>query len=143
MELNQVKRMAADVFGVGVNKIRIKDNEKAVQAMTKDDVRSLIKQGAITKVPARGVSRFRAKKLAKQKKKGLRRGSGTRRGTLKSRAGKKKEWVRKIRALRRELKANRDKMDPLLYRKLYDMSKGGYFRSKAHLRTYIEERTKK
>jgi large subunit ribosomal protein L19e len=135
--------MAANVMGVGIHKVKIKDAEKAVQAMTNDDIRSLVKQGVIVKKRVRGVSRVRARKIAVQKKKGRRRGPGKVKSSLKARVGKKTVWMRKVRALRRELRSNRANLEPGLYRKLYNMTKGGYFRSKAHLRNYIEERTKK
>ena len=38
MELNQVKGLAAKVLGIGKTKIRIKNAEKASQAMTREDV---------------------------------------------------------------------------------------------------------
>ncbi|MEM0372595.1 MAG: 50S ribosomal protein L19e [archaeon] len=76
MDLKQVKRMAADVMKVGVSKIRINKPEEAVQAMTKDDVRTLIGKRAIEVREFRSPSRGRARKIAAQKKKGRRKGRG-------------------------------------------------------------------
>jgi large subunit ribosomal protein L19e len=139
MELNQVKRLAAAVLKIGESRVRIKDREKAGQAMTRDDVRSLIKQGKIIVTPVFGISKVRARKLKAQKKKGLRRGRGTRKGSKKSRTPRKKLWMRKVRALRRKLTKTKPELKPRAYRKLYNMIKGGYFRDKGHLALYITE----
>ncbi len=139
MELNQVKRLAAAVLKIGESRVRIKDREKAGQAMTRDDVRSLIKQGKIIVKPVFGISKVRARKLKAQKKKGLRSGRGTRKGSKKSRTPRKKLWMRKVRALRRKLTKTKPELKPRAYRKLYNMIKGGYFRDKGHLSLYIEE----
>lgn len=139
MDLNQVKKLAAKVVGVGVTKIKIKDREKASQAMTRDDVRSLLKQGKIIVKAKKGVSRVRARKIKLQKKKGLRKGPGTRKGGKKARMPKKEKWMRKVRGLRRKLKSLRTTLKPGAYRKLYNMIKGGYFRDKGHLELYVKE----
>lgn len=140
MELNQVKRLAAAVLKIGESRVRIKDREKASQAMTRDDVRSLIKQGKIIVKPVFGISKVRARKLRKQKKKGLRMGRGTRKGSKKSRTPRKELWMRKVRALRRALTKTKSELNPGAYRKLYNMIKGGYFRDKGHLSLYIKEK---
>ena len=139
MELNQVKRLAAAVLKIGESRVRIKDREKAGQAMTRDDVRALIKQGKIIVKPVFGISKVRARKLKAQKKKGLRSGRGTRKGSKKSRTPRKKLWMRKVRALRRKLTKTKPELKPGAYRKLYNMIKGGYFRDKGHLSLYITE----
>jgi len=50
MEITQIKRMAASVLKCGISRIRIKDAKEALQAMTKDDVRGLIKRGIVVKL---------------------------------------------------------------------------------------------
>ena len=139
MELNQVKKLASKVLGIGVSRIRIKDREKAGQAMTRDDVRSLVKQGKIIIKPKFGVSKVRARKTKIQKKKGLRRGSGARKGGKKARTPRKELWMRRVRGLRRKLKLLKPELKPGTYRQLYNMIKGGYFRDKGHLTLYIKE----
>jgi large subunit ribosomal protein L19e len=140
MDLNQVKKLAAKVSGVGETKIRIRDREKAAQAMTRDDVRALIKQGKIEALPKVGVSKFRARKIKAQKKKGRQRGHGTRRGAKKARTPRKQIWMTKVRALRRKLVSIRPELKEGAYRTLYNMIKGGYFRDKGHLMLYVKER---
>jgi large subunit ribosomal protein L19e len=50
-------------------------------------------------------------------------------------------WMKKIRALRsllRELRENKT-IDVSAYRKLYAKAKGGEYRSRAHLKSHIEQ----
>ena len=134
-----MKKMASNVLGIGIKKIKIIDPKKAIQAMTKDDVRLLIRQGIIQKKPFRGTSRVRARKIAAQKKKGRRKGTGKRKGTEKTRTPEKKVWMKKVRALRRKLNELKKGLKKGKYRKIYRMIKGGYFRDKSHLQTYVEK----
>lgn len=140
MELNQIKLLASKVLGVGINRIRIVNPSQALQAMTKDDVRLLLRKGYVKKLQAKGISRFRAKKITKQKRKGRRLGPGRRKGTFKSRTGKKTTWLVRVRSLRRELIRMKPNLSEGSYRILYNMVKGGFFRSKSHLRTYVQEK---
>jgi len=73
-----------------------------------------------------------------QKKKGRQKGEGSRKG--KKKAGKK-EWMNTIRIQRAFLKELRAKkiIDKKIYRNLYLKSKGGFFRSKNHIKLYISE----
>ncbi|ENN96559.1 50S ribosomal protein L19e, partial [Methanocaldococcus villosus KIN24-T80] len=89
----------------------------------------------------KGISNVRVKKLKEQKKKGRRRGPGSRRGAKGARTPQKERWMATIRALRKTLKHLRDegKIDTKTYRKLYRMAKGGAFRSRAHLFLYMKE----
>jgi len=139
MELNKIKKLAANILGVGVNRVKIKDKEKAGEAMTRDDVRTLLKQGKLEVKPIKGTSRVRARIRKAQKKKGRRSGRGTRRGPKKARTPRKEVWMRKVRALRRQLKKIKKELKPGKYRKLYNMIKGGYFRDKGHLMLYVTE----
>ena len=141
MELNQIKRMASNILGVGLNRIKIVNPSQALQAMTKDDIRTLLRKGYVIKRSVKGSSRVRARKILKQKKKSRRTGRGSKRGTLKARRGGKKViWMSKVRALRRALKSMKPKLSEGSYRTLYNMIKGGFFRSKSHLKTYVNER---
>jgi large subunit ribosomal protein L19e len=140
MELNQIKKLAAKVFGVGIDRVKIIDKEKADQAMTREDVRSLVKQGKIEIKQKKGVSRVRARKIAIQKKKGRKKGSGKRKGGTKARTPKKKDWMKKVRALRKKLREIKPTMETGSYRRLYNMVKGGYFRNKSHLMLYVKEK---
>lgn len=140
MEFSQVKRLAAEICGCGRNRVKIIDTAKAAQAMTKEDVRALVHQGAIEKKPVHGTSRVRARKIAVQKKKGLRRGTGSRHGTMKTRTPKKQRWMKRVRALRRELLKAKSAIGTKNYRNIYNMVKGGYFRDKGHMKLYMKEK---
>ncbi len=133
MELKKVKELAARTFNVGIHRVKIKDSEKAKEAITREDIKRLVKTGAIEIKPKRGSSRGRARTLAKKKKLGRRRGPGSRKGKKTARKPAKKAWMEKVRALRKTLKELR----PENYRELYKKVKGGFFRSKRHLLSYI------
>ena len=117
-------------------------SEDIKKAITKIDVKNLIKTGAIKKKAKKGVSRVRAKKLQAQKRKGRRKGHGSRKGKSTARTPKKQKWMLKIRVQRRFLKLLREKGHIIrsTYQNLYLKSKGGFFRSKRHIKLYIEEK---
>ena len=141
MNPSQIKKIAGEIAHVGSQKIKIVDEDKARQALTRDDVRALLKQGVITTKPHGRTSRARAKKIAEQKKKGRRKGLGKRKGGQKSRTPKKQTWMIKVRALRRKLRETKnDLKDTQTYRRLYSMTTGGYFRNKSHLQIYITDK---
>ena len=142
MKLTTQRRLAAEVLGVGEGRIWIDPErlEDVEVAMTREDVRKLIKDGAIRTKPEKGISRGRKRVLREKKKKGRRRGLGSRKGAKGARAPRKELWMSRIRALRkrlRELRARR-MITASVYRKLYLLAKGGAFRSVAHLEQYIE-----
>ena len=137
MELNQVKELASRIYDVGVDRVKIVDPEKCRQAITREDVRDLVSSGALKILPIKGQSRARANKLKEKKKKGRRRGHGSRKGP---RENKKEKWIKKVRALRRLLREYKDQLPSQEYRKLYLRIRGGFFRDKSHLRLYLEEK---
>jgi len=106
--------------------------------VTKDDVRALIDQGLIWAEPERGVSRGRWRVRHIKKKKGRRRGHGSRKGP---RTDEEEAWKEKVRAMRRFLNTlkRKGKLEPRVWRQLYRMVKGNYFRDLDHLKTYINE----
>ena len=111
------------------------------EAITKVDVRSLINQGIIKRKPIKGVSKSRARKRKEQRKKGRQKGHGSRKGKRTARLPKKKAWIGKIRIQREFIKLLRDKklVDVSTYRSLYGKCSGGFFRSKRHIKLYIDE----
>lgn len=143
MKLSSQKRLAAQILGVGETRVSF-DNSKLPEikeAITKADIRSLISKGFIKSKPVKSVSRFRARKLKSQKRKGRRSGIGSRKGTPASRLPKKRRWISKVRVQRsfiKELK-NKKKVTLATYRKSYKMIKGNFFRSKRHIKLYLEE----
>ncbi|MCL2156590.1 MAG: 50S ribosomal protein L19e [Methanobrevibacter sp.] len=143
MNLTTQRRLAASILKVGINRVWIdpEKNEDVSRAITREGVKQLINQNAIKAKPQKGISSYRSKKLKEQKKKGKRKGRGSIKGAKGARTPKKKVWMSTIRALRRDLKNMResDEIDATTYRKLYNMAKGGAFRSKSYMKTYARD----
>jgi large subunit ribosomal protein L19e len=138
------KRIAASILKCSPKKISF-DREKLDQikeAITRKDVKLLIGKGIITKSHDTGISRARANIRVAQKKKGRRRGHGSRKGTLHASADTKLTWISRIRKQRtfiRRLK-ERGVLDAKNYHELYGKAKGGFFRSEHHIKLYLEEK---
>jgi len=144
MKLSTQKRLAADVMKVGVSRVWIDPTfeDEVSLAITRDDIKRLVDEGAIQKKQMTGVSRGRARYVLEQKRKGQRKGPGTKKGKATSKLSNKHRWMIKIRPMRKELRKLRDnkKITSKTYRELYLKAKGNAFRNTAHLRTYISER---
>jgi len=142
VDLRNQRRMAADLLKCGVNRVWIDSNrvEDVAEAVTKTDIRGYIKEGAIKARQKRGISRARIRYLQEQKKKGKRKGHGSRKGTKHARLSKKRRWIQTIRPMRQMLREYRDqgRITPSTYRKFYGHAKGGMFKSKAHLTSHLE-----
>ena len=142
MIMKSQREMAAKVMKCGKSRVwmdpsRLADIEEAI---TLGDVRHLINDGVIAAQPKKGLSNFRKKKIAAQKKKGRRRGQGSVKGHKGTRVNKKRTWIKTIRSIRKlisELKA-KNSIDNKTYRDVYMKSKSGYFRSKSHVMIYLE-----
>ena len=142
MSLRSQRRIAAQILKVGTNRVwmdpeRLEDVEVAI---TREEIRKLIHEGAIKSATEKGVSRVRARILHEKKKKRLRRGPGTRKGSSGAKITKKQAWMQKIRALRRTLrkwKANRALTEGA-YRQLYTTAGSGVFSSIADMERYTK-----
>ena len=144
MKLSTQRRLAADILSVGVNRVWV-DPARAADisaAISREDIKRLIRQGAIKAKPERGISRGRFRRRAAKRKRGRRRGFGSRKGTRKARQPKKASWIRIVRPLRARLRGLKQEgtIDRHEYRRLYRMVKGGAFKSRAHLETHLRER---
>ncbi len=144
MNLKPQRRMAADILKCGENRVYFDPYliEDVSLAITREDVRNLIKQGVIQKKYKKGISNYRKNINHARKKKGRARGLGKRKGTKHARTPKKRAWIRRIRPIRRELKKLRERKLITIsnYRKLYRNAKGGMFTSVAQLNRYIKEK---
>ena len=142
-DLKAQKRLAADILGVGKNRVKFDPEAQSeiADAITRDDVRELIEDGTIEAETATGNSRGRARARQKKRSYGHQKGHGTRKGKSGGRQNEKSEWQSKIRAQRRELRELRDEgeIDRSQYRELYDMASGGEFDSVADLKRYIDD----
>ncbi len=134
--------MAAKIMKCGKSRVWMNPSRIAdiAEAITTEDVRHLIKDGVIQAEQKTGISNFRGKKRAAQKKKGRRRGPGSVKGKKGTRHNRKEGWMKTIRTIRKQIKEMKDKssIDNITYRDLYIKSKSGYFRSKAHVMIYLE-----
>lgn len=143
MKLTTQKRLAARVMKVGMSRVWMDpDFEDEISlAITKDDIRRLVDEGAIQRKQKMGVSRSRARHSQAQKRKGQRRGPGRKKGKSTSKLSSKDRWMMKIRPMRKALRKLRDegRITRKVYRELYLKAKGNAFRNTAHLRTYIKE----
>jgi large subunit ribosomal protein L19e len=144
MSLKAQKRMAAEILKCGENRVYFDPylTEDIKMAITREDIRNLIKEGIIQKRYKKGISNSRKKVVHERKKKGRSRGLGKRKGTKNARSPKKEAWMKKIRPQRRELKKLRDRklITTATYRKLYKNAKGGMFNSVAQMNRYIKEK---
>jgi len=142
MHFKSQRRMAAELLKCGVSRIRIEESKDVEEALTRNDVRKLIVKGLIKKIPAKGTGRARAKKILSQKKKGRRAGRGSRQGTRGTRDGDKRNWMKRVRALRALLSKLRDagKITTAGYRRMYMLTKGNMFRNKRHMMAYLKDK---
>lgn len=143
MNLKTQRRIAANLLKVGTNKVKFDEDKlnDIKEALTKEDIRGLIKEKAITAKPEKGISSFRFRKLRAQKKKGRRREEGSREGRRKARLPRKRAWILKVRTQRKFAKSLRKKelITSKIHRTLIRQIKGNFFRSKRHIKLYLEE----
>lgn len=143
MKLGSQRRLAARLLKCGAHRVWFDQSrlQEIKEAITKNDIRKLIKDLAVQKRQEKGVSRGRARHNARQKRKGRRQGLGAREGSKYARLPAKKRWMVKIRTQRSFIKELKTKkiIDPATSRSLYRKSKGGFFRSRRHIKLYLEE----
>lgn len=142
VNLRAKKRLVSRVVGVGLSRIKF-DTERSddiADAITRENIRSLITAGAITIKPAKGTSRGRSKfKKAQKSKRGAT--TGSKKGRKGARVGKKIVYVKRTRALRYRLKVAKDRKDitnPEFW-ELYRKVGGNTVKDTAHLRGLIAE----
>lgn len=137
---NSIKRLAADVLKVGVNRIKIVDiKEVEKRVATREDIRQLYKEGLIKIKPIKGrLSKKRKQELGKKKR---RRNEGSRKGSKETRIKSKKSYMKKVRVLRAYLKELVEKglVPKDKKRMLYLKIKGNEFRSKSAFENYLKE----
>ncbi len=143
MELKVQKKLAASVLKCSKSRIRFDPErlDEIKEAITKADMKALVNDYAISRKPVNNTSRFRARKKLVQKRKGRQKGEGSRKGKATARLSKKRRWINQIRIQRQFLKylVDNEIISREIYRELYLKCKGGFFRSKRHLKIYIDE----
>jgi len=144
MDVSLQKELAAEILGVGKDRIWIdpKKLDEVSKALTKEDIRRLINEGVIKVKEKKGQSRYWSIILHEKRKKGRRRGYGSRKGRKSARLGKKEQYIMKVRAMRKLIRTLKIKniIDKRTYRQLYRLIKGGVFRSKKHILLWLKER---
>lgn len=143
MKMSSAKRIAARKLNVGVSRLKVDPTatKKIKEAITGVDIENLIKEG-VFKFSGKGQSRGRARVLLAKKKKGRQKGIGSRKGTRNARTNKHKLWILRVRAQRKYILKllQEQKIDSLQYRDLYNKIKGGFFRSKSHIDSYLSKK---
>src|SRR5207237_10371947 len=111
MSLKSQKRLAASLLGGGLNRVWIdpEENDRVQSAITRDEIKSLIREGRINLLPKTGISRGRHRAKSGRRKKTESRKGGQKPG--------KEAWVLKIRAIHRQLRWLRDsrQLSPVNY----------------------------
>ena len=140
--LRAQKRMAAAVLDVGKDRVWFDPEAQGdiAEAITREDVRALVRDGVIRAEVARGNSRGRARERDAKRSYGHRKGPVTRKGTAGARRNGKEQWRDGIRAQRRRLRELRDEgeISRTAYRELYAKAGGGEFRSVRYLENYAD-----
>lgn len=143
MNLSTQKRLSSDVLKVGKNKVYFDQSrlDDIKEALTKEDIRKLVKDKVIQKKPKVGSSKSRFRKRLIQKRKGRRQGEGSKKGKQGARLSRKRKWMLLVRSQRNLINDLRDKkiIDHKSYRELYKKVKGGFFRSRRHIKLYLGE----
>ena len=143
MSVKTVRRIAASLLKCGEGRIVLDPNEdkRISEALTREDVRGLIKAGVVRRKAIKGVSRNRARERHLKRKKGRGRGPGTRRGKKYSRLPQKEAWMARVRSQRKLLKEllAEAKLEGKNYRIAYRMVKGGAFKGKNQLLAHLKD----
>ncbi len=135
MSVKFTKRVAAELMGRGVNAIRMNPNnmEDINKAITRDDVRKLIKDGAVIALKPKHELYPR---VVEEKRK---RGKGKRKGSANARKGR--TWEKKVRSQRLVLRRLKDikKIDNVVFKRYYLLIKGNAFPDKRSLLLHLSD----
>ena len=141
VNLKTKRQLVSRILGVGLDRVKFDPEhlDDVADAITRDNIRSLITANVIEIRPNKGTSKGRARfKKLQRGKRGTKQGS--KKGRKGARIGKKQVYVRKIKALRHQLKVSKSRKEIAneSYWKLYKQVSGNQVRNLAHLRTLIE-----
>lgn len=143
MKVKSARRIIARKLNVGVSKIRISPEtaSKVKEAITGADLGNLVAEKTVYKLKKNSQSMGRARVLKAKKRKGRKRGSGSKRGSYNARVKLRDMWIVRVRSQRKYIKSllTDKKITKEQYRELYNKVKGGFFRSKGHINIYLEK----
>lgn len=129
------KRLASKILKVGTTRVWLDPKQKKdiEGAITSADVRKMIQKGYIKRLPS-------VVSMPKELR-ARRRGQGSKKGKKYSLITSKRKWISTVRPLRRMLKELKrtEQIDNQTFKHLYKLVKGGTFRSRSHLRIYLEQ----
>ncbi|MFH1785050.1 MAG: 50S ribosomal protein L19e [Candidatus Micrarchaeota archaeon] len=132
MTIATVRRLAADIFNVGENKVKISPDgmKEAEGALTRSDVKNLIEKGIISKKKNLGRASTRKR---------FRRGHGHKKGS--STIHSKEVWMMKVRSQRKLLNMliSSGALNKKAKRVLYGKVKSGIFRNKKAFLLYLKD----
>ena len=142
VNLRTKKLLVSRMTGVGLKRIKFDSDhlDDVADAITRDNIRSLITANTIKIKQFTGTSRGRARlKKIQKRKRSVKQGS--KKGTKGARAGKKSAYIIKVRSLRYRLKIAKDRKEITNkeFWNIYKKIRGNTVRNIAHLRTLIEE----
>ena len=94
-DLRNQRRMAASLLKCGIHRVWMDQDrlDEIAKAVTKDDVRILINGKAIKSRQKEGISKGRKRYIMQQKRKGRRKGHGSRKGAKFARLPRKQQWI--------------------------------------------------
>ena len=142
--MNGKRILAAKLLKTSLRKVTFAADalDDIKKAITRSNLRGLIATGKIKKAATNSQSRVRARKIAIQKKKGRQRGKGSHKGSKFSVVSRKNQWIVKVRTQRKFIQdlKQREKVNSTDFREVYAKIKGGYFRSKRHIKLFMTER---
>lgn len=128
MNLKKKKLLAARTFGVGSEKIVFSNSrlDEIKEAITKQDIRDLHKEGAITIKNANG----RRKKIVKKKKRSV--------GNVKKKVKtRKKDYMISTRKLRKHVAEIKERLTQKELEDVRKKIKNRFFKDKNHLKEYL------
>jgi large subunit ribosomal protein L19e len=132
MNLRMKRELASKTLGVGKNKIIFNPSalSEIKEAITKEDIRTLHKEGIITIKPNIGRRKVERRKTRKHS------------GKIKKKINRRKEnyvkVTRKLRSYVKDLK-NRGLINKEMYKDLRKKIKMKYFKSKEYLKEYVKK----
>lgn len=133
MNLKKKKQLAMRTFGVGENRVAfVKARlDEIKEAITKQDMRDLQKEGAIIIKPIKGTK----KKQIKKKKRTI--------GNVRKKINKRKqEYVKLTRKLRKYLANEKGKMTDSERKDIRKKIRNRFFRSESHMKDYLANKDK-
>jgi large subunit ribosomal protein L19e len=129
MNLRKKKALAARTFGVGLARVEFVEArlDEIKEAITKQDIRDLYKDGAII------IKNIKGRKRNKNKNK------SRSRGNIRKRVNKRKrEYVTITRKLRKHLAEVKEKLTEKEREDIRKKIRNRFFKSKSHLKEHIE-----